>query len=368
MTVIPGLLATTWTTRSTRSSHTKYHGRQLWDIDLAEYECLVPTLRLASKLLESPASICFLDDVAFAPRETVPGGPSGREWSVFKGTHEQDTEIRPVRRSLWSIAQLIRFLPVDNLSGSWAQCAWTGCMATISIRQSMFNSLKTLMYNLPANDGRVLYSQLFLATILCHEVAHAIDYAFIFRPPTSSWIEPFYRTDRCAELGATWEQQVLGGIVVRPGPVIVAAPASSPPFLHQWPSFGFNEQKSDATRSPPPPNKVEWLLDLRHVEKLQQQAFWNTLRSVADPNVCRFPKLIGLVQCCGESGYGDLHFDANFYRLINLGDARGEYTLREGGHWIVRARSLDQTGPLAKRFSYDLGYYEGPGRCYYTGD
>ena len=89
---------------------------------------------------------------------------------------------------------------------------------------------------------------------------------------------------------------------------------------------------------------------------------------MADPNACRFPKLIGLVQCCGESGYGDLHFDAKFYRLINLGDARGEYTLREGGHWIVRARSLDQTGPLAKRFSYDLGYFEGHGRWYYTGD
>lgn len=80
---------------------------------------------------------------------------------------------------------------------------------------------------------------------------YAVAIRFTF-PQTWSVIEPFYMGDRCAEVGWTWTQQVLGGIPPEPRYLFKSIPDYN--RLQQWPTWGYREQdagppKTSATRS-----------------------------------------------------------------------------------------------------------------------
>lgn len=186
------------------------------------WNSLEPVLRLASALLESPASLAFVYSLVFSPREVLEED-SARYKKVYRRFHQLNEDEQTVRAKinllLIQLGRVIRlgfFVPnekqhemvqayvrPDDSKPISLGYGTEGYTPVVSVNMQYYRHLQEAQNSTePWKVCRTLRFQFIWASILCHEVIHAIHKAI---EPDLDKREPFYEDDRLAELGFAWE-------------------------------------------------------------------------------------------------------------------------------------------------------------------
>ncbi|MCJ1273516.1 hypothetical protein MMC21_001309 [Puttea exsequens] len=288
---------------------------------LDEYDLLCaeidPILRLASLMLESPASLDFLHDVIYSPRQEPEELVEYNGYSVLelKRAPPSDSQRTKTKEALYKLAESIVFLVESpdhrekdahcNTTPSLAVQAYgtniaddaanlpKGIGSIIRINKSYLVSLTALLAQEENTTSQILSLQFKVATLLCHEVAHAVGHAANLALLHDSMVEstlqnlakmeraprekervvganePFYGTDSVAELGYCWESAVLGGTVQW------AHQVEHPLFFSKWPSFLAD---GDFPRRAGYRNTAtQYVVPMHYLRNLHRQDFWEKI-------------------------------------------------------------------------------------------
>ena len=300
------------------------------------YRVLEPVCRLASAMIESPASLAFLHDLLYSPRTEI-ASPSPRAgYPCYRFRHSESSlipENEDPRRALERLAPNIEWsleeLPDADAKTkiNWEACririvdnGRMGFRSTIKVQKNLVGELDTLTSQ-GGNTCVILSQQFFLATTLCHEIAHALNNAvdpallLAFQsqvvsnhspPQRIKPCEPFFQDESQAELGHCWEKQVLGGIVIRGSAV------NQPIWICKWPNpvlegqFLTPHHRKDTV--------TLYIVPAHFIHGIQQQEFWDRLDAIS----LRVQKMTG---------------------VRALGYAKDEDGEKEEGEWPAEAAS-----------------------------
>lgn len=262
-----------------------------------DYSSLEPSLRLASRLLESPALVEYINAVVDGEVKNFKGEvidvrniDSHTFWTQLPSTWpkpNQDNSSKRARkrsrRILRQLAEMIEFdvCPSDdnttgfsavcqpNLGPSTAyatRCFPNGCRSRIRFNEESLNTLKdatakynlyrwidqgweddcTLLEDVAKAAVELLTTRFLFATENVHEMSHSMQFAVIGR--TAVPMDLFHRGNKVAEAGFEMEAELFGGVLSR-SPAIHARDylyacdygkqhrVSSVISFHSWPSF-----------------------------------------------------------------------------------------------------------------------------------
>ena len=205
-----------------------------WDMNKPQLKTLVPVLRLASKLILSPASIRFCDALISNPRAKEIR--ASRIWYPNRtDAHLEEIRYGPmqnrpvarmrahVRKTLERLAENVHWYAMTPKNKAWPTFEFSDAVTTrldgtspgsdIYINYRSIETLRILALPSPNLSVRVtnaiLRLQLHLAITLCHETIHALNHLVCANPPY--FVEPFFGEHRITEMGFAWEQDVFGG-------------------------------------------------------------------------------------------------------------------------------------------------------------
>ena len=211
--------------------------RERWlNLEEPDYAALEPTLRLASLMLQSPASLAYLCALMDSPRTRL-DLKAAECYSFHKVDYD---DIRTKARVLDFLRQLAPHVscmvcePIpgeDNVKGSAMRVRTnrpitmdgiqrSGPASLIRINPSYVKCLCDLLSkewasSIPGAICLGLHVQYFIATVLCYEIIHACHMALF----PESVLEPFYEDERINELGDSWTQAVLGASALHYNPL-----------------------------------------------------------------------------------------------------------------------------------------------------
>ncbi len=355
-----------------------------YSIDNYELLCaeIDPILRLASLMLESTASLDFLYDVIYNPRHD-PIEPV--EFSGYAVLEIEPTESNKVRRSmakeaLNKLSESIVFLvetPKDdpekdshcntvpslgiqsygiNIADDADSPKGIGSM--IRINKSYLVKLTRLLAREGNNTSQILTLQFKIATLICHEIAHAVGHAANLGLLLDSIMEstfqnlakmeslertkervgtnePFYGEDAVAELGYCWETAVLGGTVQW------AHQVEHPLFFSKWPSFlteGDYPRRAGYKRT-----ATQYVVPMHYLRNLHRQDFWENVQE-GDTTALHIKKTFG-IRVTNQ--------DASVFDSLGFSTATSEddYTEMPDSFRIARD---EESGPSASRANETL--------------
>ena len=261
------------------------NGKRRWTLKAKGYEEIKPVLRLASALLESPASIAFMHALLHSPRtkdhrtSQLAGFPcyefQRSTLPIPEGEHPGPALVRLAKHVHWNVIDSdeqwggtdARNVPTyrpcviaDEISDESATGSRRhGFSSTIHIRQSI---IVALIKSMRADSASVacLSQQVWVARLICHEVMHAFNTAVdsenvaafqraenmglagqrsaewsgVPRGPGGRYsTEPFFDDQRIAEIGYCWENEVFGGELMHQGDT--SAQFLGPLIVLKWP-------------------------------------------------------------------------------------------------------------------------------------
>lgn len=287
------------------------------------YPIIEPVLRLASAILESPASMAFLYTILYSHRERDDqlSNQFNGECTVLWPLRGSETVIRDkVSRALDKYSGFHEFListppPNDDWDGVTTKtdidCCITddgrhGLGALTRIKTAYVTKLAQL-HTEGGNKLEILNLQFRMAVTLVHELAHAVNAAvdtnliplnneIILTGTASSKIyEPWYEDQRLAELGFAYENEVFGG-AIQPLPNMKPDPLSSidsshPVFVQKWPgtvSDVYPKRRGSKL------TMTMYLVSMHFIHNIQQQSFWDYHSSYRDVSKLRVEKTIGV--------------------------------------------------------------------------
>lgn len=272
------------------------------------YRSIEPVCRLASAMIESPASLAFLHALVFSPRTEIIGLSQRVGYPCYQFRRSVISSIpdsEDPRLALKRLAPnidwvLVNSEEIDEAKGrtvtKWVDCnvvdnGRNGYQCTIKIQKDLVKDLTKLRGK--ANKAiRTLSHQLLFAAILCHEVVHALNCAIdpalviAFRNDLASrtdtdcpnasfkYCEPFFEDQVESELGHCWENAVFGGNI------IPTQFADDPILLCKWP----NHKLENIAGFLPPPRRAGYkgsqtlyIIPAHFIQSIQQQTFWDRL-------------------------------------------------------------------------------------------
>ncbi|KAI9794650.1 MAG: hypothetical protein M1833_000339 [Piccolia ochrophora] len=274
--------------------HPILHHSRWFGMTVTDHENILPALRLVTNMLEAPHVLAFFYMVCFSPRTPLPavtakyGVPCTQIPAPTEGV--SPSGIRLIKQYLVDAASLLFFAfgTPSNEDGA--------TFRFLTVRSSLggTGALMRLHYRLYAAlvPGRnwafeqLLRCQLFLATTILHELAHAMNCTAQPIPPdvdpaTMRSAEPFVGADRQAELGRALEQVFFGGVVDQ-----YAADRDSTFGLvvQRWPDLGSaheywpNGDVQTPERRAAGTFTTVYLVPMTYVKAVHTQLFWRRVQ------------------------------------------------------------------------------------------
>lgn len=354
---------------------------------IEDYELLCaeidPILRLASLMLESTASLDYLYDIIYNPRQEP---VEAVEYNGYPVPEIEPTESNEIRRNmakeaLNKLAESIVFLVETPKENPEKDCHCNtvpslavqsyginiaddadspkGIGSMIRINKSYLIKLTKLLAREENNVSQILSLQFKVATLICHEVAHAVGHAANLGLLLDSIMEstfqnlakmensqrtkervgfnePFYGDDTVAELGYCWETAVLGGTVQW------AHQVEHPLFFSKWPSFltdGDYPRRAGYKRT-----ATQYVVPMHYLRNLHRQDFWENVHD-GDTTALHIKKMFG-IRVTNQ--------DASVFDSLGFSTATSEddYTEMPDSFRIARNEERD---PSASRANETLG-------------
>jgi len=267
---------------------------------------------LASAMLDTPASLEFLYNVIFCNRTMVePRKPEDEAFLAldidpYSATaaidrHEQarqalnrlaesltwqfDNSIQPDEHAVTTpyLDEYPDGVGIRDNAGSHK-----GLASSIKLGQSSLDDLRRLS-NENVDVRKLLTLRFKVALTMCHEVAHAAEFAVgtnrltyltewqaAGRPEISQaekdqkrkeFVEPCYGGEVVAELGYSWEQQVFGGTVVLDNEIDYCMSFS------KWPNH-IARKKEHPCHGLINYHCTKWMVPLRYIANVNDREFW----------------------------------------------------------------------------------------------
>ena len=323
--------------------HHKHHSRPItghviWaQYSDSQYEklCLElnSVLRLASAMLESPASLDLVYKIIYSPRRFPPKPLDYDGQPVFEieRTESNETRRKMAKKALGRLAQSLSFLVENPKQGSKDNCDTIvahslslhpyginiaddsgtprGIASLIHINRNHLSKLTMLLKSGGDKTSQILTLQFKLAVSICHNIAHAIghaaDLALLLDAIMESTYrdlaklenterakerigtnEPFVENDSVAELGYCWENAVLGGTVQWANQV------DHPLFFSEWPSFLTDGDYP--RRACYKPTATQHVVPLHYLRNIHRQSFWDNIEA-GDRTALHIKRMVGIL-------------------------------------------------------------------------
>ena len=388
--------------------HHKHHSRPLvghliWpqysDTQFAKLCAeLDPALRLASAMLQSPASLDLIYKIIYAPRRFPRDRIDYEGQAILEiectGTNERRRNM--AKKALNRLAESLSFAtqnPHDNgrkncdaiVSHSLALHSYginiaddsgtpRGIASTICLNRNHLSKLTLLFSQNGDNTSQILTLQFKLAVSICHNIVpaigHAADLALLLDAIMESTYrdlatlggsdrskervgsnEPFVEDEGVAELGYSWENAVLGGTIQW------ANQGDHPLFFSQWPSFLTDGDYP--RRAPYSRTTTQYVVPLHYLRNVHRQAFWDNMKA-GDTTALHIQRLVGILvtdpdadpdSTEADSKEGGKHNEgADSFRVVSdtAGDSgsRANETLAERSQRISESKKFIRAGKL----------------------
>lgn len=311
--------------------------RTRWDCPDNLYYGVVHILRLASAMLQCPASVAFHYSLMFSEREHLleASKKHGTPCYKFRHTSHGDATTRPYFNTMMGrIAQYVRLHFFKQTDPGFAHLTafavtrrniatrayangplQTGTGSEISVNYLSIENLSK--GNMPLSQR--LRLQFYMALTLSHEIAHTVNNAVSMQT-----YEPFYEDQRLSEIGRAWETEVFGGMAE----MINETDARNPLAFAKWPTYADKAAPKNGVLDLRGPKKsTTWyFVSMKWISDIQQQWFWDVR---GDTTKLRIPKKLGFQK---QYRYGD--YDRDWDRRKSSegrwpGDSRGRVTREE---------------------------------------
>ena len=323
--------------------HHKHHSRPIvghviWSqYSDTQYEKLCaeldPALRLASAMLQSPASLDLVYKIIYGPRRFP------RERMDYEGqtvleiecTETNETRRDMARKALSRLAESLSFIAEDPKEDGKNNCdvivshslalhsyginiaddsgTPRGIASIIHLNRNHLSKLSILLGQDGDNTSQILTLQFKLAVSICHNVVHAIGHAADLTLLLDAIMEstyrdlatlenterskervgsnePFLENESVAELGYSWENAVLGGTVQWANQV------DHPLFFSEWPSFltdGDYPRRAAYGRT-----TIQYVVPLHYLRNIHRQEFWDNMKG-GDTTALHIQGVIGIL-------------------------------------------------------------------------
>ncbi|TIA32572.1 hypothetical protein D6C79_09177 [Aureobasidium pullulans] len=311
--------------------HPIFDRSRWWRIDKNDYQLLVPSLMLASRILDEPHILPYIKGFLTKPLTRVNDAATEKEAGqplyTFQSENLNAWHSEETWRTLKSMKQniIFRFLPfhkddvdddtmgVTNDAPEDSTIVPGACKAIITFNKELLDVLqhKLKASNIsrrwkPGTDAKSAYlrTQLLFAITAVHEVLHAIwrvnnaKYSSTDPTITSAYkqpFEPFWRDQRMNELGNAWEGQVFGGTF---WPIGTPKSAAVPYGLFSLPFPGLTRVPPDDTvieRGEPEEWGVNWStmypVEMEFVRSLFTHEKWREVQRYGIRRLRRTKKL-----------------------------------------------------------------------------
>ena len=323
--------------------HHKHHARPLighviWpQYTDTQYEKLCaeldPALRLASAMLQSPASLDLIYKIIYGPRRFP------RERMDYEGQpcfeieciETNETRRSMVKKALNRLAESLSFITENPKEDGKKNCdaivshslalhsyginiaddsgTPRGIASTIRLNRNHLSKLTLLLGQNGDNTSQILTLQFKLAVSICHNIVHAIghaaDLALLLDAIMESTYrdlatlenterskervgsnEPFMENESVAELGYSWENAVLGGTVQWANQV------DHPLFFSKWPSFltdgDYPRRAAYSTTA------TQYVVPLHYLRNIHRQEFWDNMKA-GDTTALHIQGVVGIL-------------------------------------------------------------------------
>lgn len=263
-------------------------------LESVDYYRLTPVLRLASLMLQSPASLAYICALIDSPRVRLDMTAPHDLYSFRRVDYD---EVKTKARALDFLRKLTPYvkyrlhdrepeketilgetfrLSNDNpITMEGFSCS--GSRSFIYVKPSHVECIRDLVeqpvaHAFPERNPEVecdiLRLQFYVALTLCHETIHACSMAL--SPQTV--IEPFYEDERLNELGLSWTQAVFSAIPNNCSPQYLGEEldATKFPSIFHLPN---TELRQYARRGRKKTSTV-YYIPMQYVSDIQQRAFW----------------------------------------------------------------------------------------------
>lgn len=272
---------------------------------------MIETLRLASAILESPASIAFIYLLMNEPREKLEEFSKLYFLDLFKFCDSKlpkTDKRRNVCDKLRQFAGKTRFEWVE-MDHCYALTRRESSSANLSIGPPGSGKGHTSKIFLPQHVARAIITarlephragtclllriQFLLAATICHEVIHALDLAVVTHTVFENhvFIEDYYCDQRLNELGYAWEVAVFGGVIAG---MDFPTDYDTPIVVSNWPSLSGTDialRIYDLTGLKT--SKLSYFVLMGQICDIQQQTFWDAPSN--DTNLLRLSKDVGWI-------------------------------------------------------------------------
>ena len=279
-----------------------------------------PALRLASALINCPASVAFFDAIQFGYRQlltefssikyknlTVLAGPT--QYSV--GLHDAFDQ------RLYDLVPHVKFIWGNNADEQWLfegmPYAYTdetpgyindyGRGSLITVNDGFLKDLHELdeLGPSPKNLNQALRLQFLMAVTLCHELVHAVNNSILWAELCP---EPFFRDQALNELGLAWEEEVFGGAIANVQDHNWGSKDC------QWPLFFTHfpcpqdyrmlephlppEKQDVFARTGTKATYTNYYVPMAWLVQLHKQSNWDAWRYASDTKMFRIPRRVGV--------------------------------------------------------------------------
>ncbi|KAF2102596.1 hypothetical protein NA57DRAFT_71584 [Rhizodiscina lignyota] len=293
------------------------------------YDALIPSLRLASKLLTDESLLPWWHAIWYGWWEMVPNSDKNGEGAMYRYGRTGKLSARDIamtKLQLQMMSDYVRFFPSDKMGTKVPQfasadsCGYrlgnminhediSGCAVDIEYASYYTNTL--------AQEDRYssvtrLKTRFAFATILLHELSHAAQFFAI--PEHQLRHEHFFEDETVAEAGCAWEKFVFGDALCSEFGEWASVERDGSwefdkygrqliQYLESWPAqYPKNVKPKDwpcapvATLGlqPLPEIEMQWRVEVGFIEKLFTTAFWDVEVREKGASALRPPREIGV--------------------------------------------------------------------------
>ena len=356
-----------------QSTFTQWRPNANYDDDshlsAADVVVLLPIWRLASAFFNSPASVRFVHAILYGPRDkngyknyrgNATEGAATAKWSDLA----LGDELHPSRISLFSIRREVALgmqcldnyiwwglVPPSSTESNPYYAAYTQRVGKVSLRGeealyregsgsriTLNRDVHQTLLDLHAQKDQtpdvlnsILRLQFRIATLMCHELCHAVQNAVTTKMANGEdEPEPYWKSQSLNELGHAWENEVFGGVITTDEGDAVSGPIR----VNKWPSeqaYDDSFRKIHARRSP---KKVSsyYYVPMDWIANVQKQRNWDLViieNFRYDETLLYIPKQIGYRKASGwrtsdplwsqaQSSDGECESDSE-HRVLRVG-------------------------------------------------
>ena len=279
-----------------------------------------PVLRLASALLNCPASVSFFDAVQFGHRTFLPAlslinyktltaldGPTRYSVGLHDDLDQRLLDLLPHVEFLWGddTDELWEFekMPYAYTDETKVEINHGGRGSKITVNDNFLKDLRELdsLDASPKTINQTLRLQFLMAVTLCHELVHAMNTSILWDEDTP---EPYFRNQALNELGLAWEEEVFGGAIVNIQDHVWASNDC------QWPLFFTHfpcpqdyrmcrleldlDQQDVFARRQAKGSYTNYYVPMAWLVQLHKQANWKRWTLATDTKMFRIPRRVGV--------------------------------------------------------------------------